>query len=143
MATGGPVRRALDSARQEQPDRFAAFLLEGVGTRPREPVSLCFGPGCTFRYVLEARRNTLKPLVRFRVSALRDVSKTTRGQLQLRVVMDPVPEGLMPILVIAGPATPQPHAFFLRDLGGGIWDWNWTFSPDWTKQEALVFLVRK
>jgi TonB family protein len=126
----------------DRPDRFVAFLLGGVGTRPLAPLTLCFG-FCARRFVLDARRHTLQPIVRFRVASLRDVSRSLRGPLQLRVLVDPSPDGLIPVLVIASPAGKANYVFFLRDLGGGMWEWFVNYSADWMTREAFVYLVRR
>ena len=127
----------------EGPDRFAAFLLGGVGTRPRAPLTLCFGP-CVRRYVLDARTHTLQPHIRFRVASMREASRSRRGQLELRVLVDPVSEGLMPLLVIAGPGGRASSVFVLRDRGGGMWDWHVNYRVgDWGTREALIYLVRR
>ncbi len=86
----GAPRPSPYTGRSDVPDRFVAFLLGGVGTRPRAPLTLCFH-SCARRYVLEPRIHTLEPHFRFGVASLRDVSRTPRGRLQLRVLSTPCP----------------------------------------------------
>ncbi len=127
------------------PDPFAAFLLGGVGQRPLGPVMLCFGLSCRRRYDLDPERHTLtEPQLRLSVASLREDSRTPLGLLQLRLIVDPVPEGLTPLVVMAGPHGKVSRALLVRGVGGGVWQWNMDASGlDWTTAEVLVYLVRR
>lgn len=134
---------ALSVPNAPRAQTFVAFLLAGVGARPRAPLTICYGP-CDRRYTLQAERHVLEPQLRFRVSSLREISRSTRGQLELRVHVDPLPDGLLPLLVLTNRDTKQSTAWILRDLGGGVWDWNVSYAGDDIRsQDISVFVVRK
>jgi hypothetical protein len=145
-ALGRAVPSSLTAAPHAQgPDEFVAFLLGGVGQPPLGPVTLCFSLSCRRRYDLDPARHTLtQPAVRVSVASLREASRTPLGVLQLRLIVDPVPDGLTPLVVIAGPRGVVSSALLVRGLGGGLWQWGLSASGfDWMTSDVLVYLVRR
>lgn len=124
---------------------LAAFMLGGVGTRAREPVTLCVG-SCARRYVLDPERHMLaeRPHLSFSIASLTEQPQRERDNLELRILVDPVPEGLVPLVIIDDPRAWAPAAWVMYDLGGGVWDWRVHYTDAWTRaRRVLVYLVRK
>lgn len=124
---------------------LAAFMLGDVGTRARAPVTLCVG-SCARRYVLDPERHVLaeRPHLRFSIASLTEQPQRERDNLQFRIIVDPVPEGLVPLVIVDDPRAWAPAAWVMYDLGGGVWDWRVHYTDAWTRaRSVLVYLVRK
>ncbi len=124
---------------------MAAFMLGEIGTRPRTPVTLCVG-SCARRYVLDPERHVLaaRPHLRFTIASLREPPQRERDDLSIRILVDPVPEGLVPLVIIEDPGAWAPAAWITYDLRGGMWDWRVHYNGGWTRaRNVLVYLVRK
>lgn len=124
---------------------LSAFMLGGIGTRPRAPVTLCVG-SCARRYVLDPERHVLaeRPHLRFTVDSLRERPRRDRDALRFRVIVDPVPEGLVPLVIVDDPRAWGPAAWLMHDLGGGVWEWRVHYGDGWmSPRSVLIYLVRR
>lgn len=136
-------RTPSTAAATQRREPVVALFLDGVGTRPVEPLMLCYS-SCDRRYELNPSRHSLPPVARFRVASLRDVTRSARGHLELRVQLNPLPEGAMPIVVFNTRDGKTLTASFMRDLGGGVWDAALEYQDfDYTTLDGLVYLIRR
>lgn len=140
-ARGRPSCPALE----DRAPTLAAFMLGGIGARPSAPVTVCVGD-CARRYVLDPQRHLLaeRPHLAFSSASLREPSRSDRDALQFRVIVDPEPEGIVPLVVVDEPNAWAPAAWLMHDLGGGVWDWRVHYSDGWPSgRRVLIYLVRK
>ncbi|HEX6036705.1 hypothetical protein [Longimicrobium sp.] len=131
----------------DRPDALlAVFLLGELGDPVRQPVTFCTGePLCSRRYTVDPARHTLasRPAIRFWLRDLREMTRVG-DQLDLRLYVDPVPEGLMPLVVVRQEGQKPRSAWQLRRTELGAWDFAVTYDgeipPD---SEVLVYLVAR
>ncbi|MWO29257.1 hypothetical protein GQN02_24285, partial [Escherichia coli] len=108
------------------------------------PVVVCTGePPCAGWAELDPDRHLLVPRahLRFRVAELREQTRVG-DQLEMRLLVDPVPEGLTPLVLIRGrgqaPTSLWPA--FRTELG--VWDLKLTYDPHLpADSEVSIYLV--
>lgn len=125
---------------------LAVFFLGDLGDPVREPVTFCAGqPLCGRQYEVDPARHTLAPRAAIRFW-LRDLREMTRvgDQLAFRLYVGPVPEGLMPLVVVRGEGRPPRSAWPARRAELGAWDFNVTYESGIpADSEVLIYLVAR
>jgi hypothetical protein len=133
--------------RKRQDDAtLALFILGDIGDPIRSPVRFCTGqPLCSHQYELDPARHTLakRAHLRFRVADLRPESRTG-NQLVFRITVDPVPEGLIPLVLIRSARWAGPSIWPARRIGLDTWEYGVTYDPEYPSDaEAAIYLVAR
>jgi hypothetical protein len=105
--------------------RLAAFVLGDVGAKAEAPIVLRF-PQCGRTYVVDPARHTLaqRAHARFRVGDLREQTRVTSlfgVQVFLHIELDPVPEGVVPLVVFRGGSPARYLGWSAEPISPGIW----------------------
>jgi hypothetical protein len=122
---------------------MSAFLLGDLGEPA--PVTLCKGYPCARRYEVDPARHTLaeRAVVRFHIGELREATRIG-DQLRFRIHVDPVPEGLMPLILVRHGTRAPASLWPARRVELGAWDFNVTYDsripPD---SEVSIYLARR
>lgn len=124
---------------------FAVFFLGQLGDSVRAAVTFCAGrPLCTGQYEVDPARHAMavQPALRFRIQDLRE--KTRVGdQLDFRIYVDPVPEGLIPLVIVRHPGMPM-HSMAVGRVELGAWEFAATYGPGLpADSEILIYLVAR
>jgi len=133
-------------ARKLTPDSaLALFFLGDVGDPVKAPVTFCLGePFCALQYRVDPARHTLaaRAHLRVRMADLRPGSRTG-DQLVFRITVDPVPEGLMPLVLIRS-ANWHLSLSGTRRVALDTWEYGVTFDPRYPPDtEAAIYIVAR
>lgn len=137
--------RSMQCGPQEpRTTQFAAFLLGGLGDRATAPVTLCYSR-CARAYGLDPARHTLAEdaHVRFRVADLR--ADTRMGDnLIFRIIVEPAPRSLLPIVIIRSQNRWPTSAWLPRRVASNAWDYTVLRADGFTDDdEVYVYLIAR
>lgn len=141
-----PRPRNARCAGQRHDSLLAAFFLGDLGDRATAPVTFCIGdPLCTRQYEVDPERHTMaaRAAVRFRIANLREATRVG-DQLDFRIFVEPVPEELMPLILVRHGSRPPVSLWPARRVELGAWDFNVTYDPSIpADSEISIYLVAR
>jgi hypothetical protein len=120
---------------------FIAFLLGDIGDPAQQPVTLCFSSinECALRYTLDPARHTIaeQAVLRFRISELQPAARQG-DQLDLRIIVDPPLDDLIPLLVFAD----RRRAAIMSRVAHNAWDFTVTrLTPGLTPDDEILLYL--
>jgi hypothetical protein len=125
---------------------FALFVLGDVGDTVRSPITFCMGnPICTIHHQVDPRKHTLvdRAHVRFRLADLRADTRVG-DKAVVRIYVDPVPEGLMPLIVLRRGKRVPDSIWVMRRVGLDCWEFAVNYGPALpAESEFAVYLVAR
>lgn len=141
-----PRPRNAECTGSAEDSLLAMFILGDVGDPIRAPVTFCIGdPLCTRQYELDPARHTVaeRAHLRFRLADLREHTRVG-DQLRFRILVDPVPEGLTPLILVRHGDRPPASVLIARRVELGAWDFDVTYDsgipPD---SDVAIYLAAR